>query len=140
MALRKPQSTHFSQAVKLPAIARGFERIGAIFLIPYGYEFCSEFFAESQLLFVKLGRLEETTDLLTPLHIGRLGIPFLLLLLDSKELGVVPSELLEGDQEVSEVQAELVVLGVQGENSLHEAVYLRPGLLSALHLKCPTMV
>lgn len=43
---------------------------------------------------------------------------FLLLLLDDEQLSIVTSKFLERDEEVTQVKAELVVLGVEREQSL----------------------
>jgi len=118
-------------SVKLPAVSDPvpaadvlcFERL---FPLQARRELGPELLADSQLLIVNLRRLEQTTNLLPPLHVGSLGISLLLLLLDNVKLRVVAGKLLEGDEEIPEVQSELVVLRVEVEESLYEARNLRP--------------
>lgn len=120
-----------SEAVKLPAVSvpavtdasLGCSR--TTHLAPRR-KLCSKFLAQSQLVVVEFGWLEETPDLLSPFHIGSLGVALLLFLLDDKKLCIIPCELLERNQKVSEVEAELVVLRVEAEEALNEARNLRP--------------
>ncbi len=81
-----------------------------------------ELHPQSQLvvLLLELRGLQQTADLGPTLVLRKLGISFLLLLLYQVELCVVAGELTERDEEVAERQPELVVLGVQREQTLSE--------------------
>jgi hypothetical protein len=90
-----------------------------------------ELLAESQLviLLLELRRLEQTADLGSPLVLGRLGVSFLLLLLDQVELGIVAGKLPEGDEEISQCEAELVVLRVEREEAFNKRRDLNPEVI-----------
>lgn len=74
----------------------------------------------SQLIVIilQLRRLHQAADLGSPVEVSLLLGCVLLLLLDLEELGIVASELLERDEEVTQVEPEFVVLRVESEQSL----------------------
>lgn len=88
-------------------------------------ELCSQLHCMSQLVVVQFGGLQQATDLLPPFHICCFGVAVLLLLLHKEQLGVVARKLLQRDEEVSRVKAEPIVHGIQREQPLDEACYLR---------------
>jgi hypothetical protein len=72
---------------------------------PGGSKLIAEFDGKSQLVILRLqlGRLQKAANLRTTLDIRSLGVTLLLLLLKKEQLGVVASELSQGDEEVTQV-------------------------------------
>jgi hypothetical protein len=90
-----------------------------------------ELLAESQFIIVllQLGRLQQAADLGSSLMFGGLCIPLLLLLFDDVKLRVVSGKLSQRDEEVTQSESELVVLGVEREKTLNERRDLGPKIL-----------
>lgn len=132
-----PDSFSWAESVEIPAIPRRCLYCRAwltrVLCGPLWCVFGPELFGQSQFIIVQLRRLQQTTDLLASLHIRSLGVSLLLLLLDEEELGIVASEFLEGDEEISQVQAELVVLSVECEQTLDKDSDLGTGTKLAMH-------
>ena len=57
---------------------------------------------------------------------GRLGVPLLLLLLNDVQVGVVSDKLFQRNEEVAQAKSKLIVLRIEGEESLDECIDLGP--------------
>lgn len=105
------------QAVKLPTIPVPIPVLavvwdGRLSLLSWR-KLTSQLFIKSELFVLELGGLQQTADLLSPLHVCSFGVGFALLLLNHKELCVVAGKLLERNEEISKIQTELIVRRVE---------------------------
>lgn len=89
-------------------------------------KFVPEFLAKSQLvvLCLDLRWLQQATNLRTSLVVGRKLVASFLLLLNDKEICIVIGELLERDQEISDLESEFLVRCIQGEKAFNECTNL----------------
>lgn len=92
----------------------------------YGTVSSLSFITSSQLIVLGLNlrRLQQTAHLGSSFVVCSQLLLVLLLLLNSKQLGIVAGELLERDQEITKVQSELVILVVEANQTLDEKVDL----------------
>lgn len=80
-------------------------------------KFISKLCPKSELIVIvlQLRRFHQTADLGSPVKVSLLLGRIFLLLLDLVQLGIVPSEFLQRDEEITQVESEFVVLRVEAE-------------------------
>lgn len=121
-----------SEAVQSPAVETARRLLlAATFLSARGVQRCelvAKLLSESQLVVIvlQLRRLHEATDLRSPVQVCLLLGSVFFLLLHLVQLGIVSSVLLHGDEEVTQVKPELVVLRVEREQPLDKGSDLWP--------------
>lgn len=85
-------------------------------------KFVPELLPKSQLVVIslKLRWLHKTADLGSPVKISLLLRSIFFLLLDLVELGIVAGKFLQGDEEIAEVKAELLISCVESEQAFNK--------------------
>lgn len=100
-------------------------------------KFVSKLLPQSQLIIVvlQLGRLDQAADLGPTIQVRRLLCRIFRLLFDLIKLGVVTRELLQRNEEVTQVQTKLIVLRVEREETLNESSDLWSITLVSTHFE-----
>lgn len=87
--------------------------------------------SEFIIILLQLRWLHQPADLGSPVKVGLFGRALLLLLLHEVQLSVVAGELLQRDKEVTQSESELVILRVEGEETLDKRSNLLPANMLA---------